>query len=196
MKGRRRVAGLDQAILLIGVFALSVPGYAAESSLQSPRVTFTATGPAGMKVVGKGTELTFASQGAWVVFKVPLRSVSTGMGMRDRQLRDKYLEVESFPFAELRVARDALSMPALNGASEGDVPARLSLHGKTADTTVHYAIARQGERIKVAGSFRIDLRAHGIDVPNHHGMMLSPEVEVSVHFGALDRAVVADGPAD
>src|SRR5262245_39421154 len=98
METRRWVAGLGRAIALIGVTVFSGSGHAAGSGLSNPKVTFTATtaGPTGTKVVGTGTQLTLESQGDWLVFKVPLRSISTGAALLDRQIRDKYLEVETF----------------------------------------------------------------------------------------------------
>ena len=196
METRHRMAGLNRMFVLIGVIAFSSLGYAAEPGLRNPKVTFTATGAAGLKVVGTGTELTLETQGQTLVFKAPLRSISTGIALRDRQMRDKYLEVESYPFIELRIAREALSLPALNGGTSGDAKARLSMHGKAKDTTVHYSIRRQGQWVEVTGTFRVDVRAHGIDVPNYRGMTLNPEVDVEVSFGSLDRAVVADAPSE
>jgi hypothetical protein len=190
------MVGLNQMVFLIGVIAFSSLGYAAESGLRNPRVTFTATGAAGLKVVGTGRELVLEAQGQTLVFRVPLRSIGTGIGMRDRQMRDKYLEVESYPFVELRMARDALNLPVWNGATTGDAKARLTMHGKVKDTNVHYTIRRQGQWVDVTGTFRVDMRAHGIDLPSHRGLTLNPEVDVEVSFGALDRAVVADAPSE
>jgi hypothetical protein len=190
------MAGLNQMIFLIGVIAFSSPGYAADSGLRNPKVTFTATGPAGLQVVGTGTELTMETQGPTLVFRVLLRSITTGIGLRDRQMRDKYLEIESYPFVELRLARDVLNMPALNGTTAGDATARLTMHGKVKDTTVRYLIRREGQRVDVTGTFRVDLRAHGIDLPAYRGLTLNTEVDVEVSFGAIDRAVVADAPSE
>ena len=196
MKTRRSVAGLGLKILVVGVIAFAGSGYAAESGLSHARVTFTATGTGGMKIVGTGRDLTLENQGQWLVFRAPLRTITTGVPLRDRQMRDKYLEVESFPFVELRLARETLSIPALNGATAGDASGRLSLHGKSKDATVHYTLRKEGDSVKVSASFRIDLRAYGIDVPSFRGLTLNPDVDVDVGFAAIDRAVVADGPAE
>src|SRR5215471_5365140 len=109
METRRRVAGHNEWFVLIGLVAFSGTGHAAENGLVNPKVTFTVSGPAGMTVVGTGTELTMQAQGQSLIFRVPLRSLTTGLAVRDRQMRDKYLEVESFPTVELRIARDAFS---------------------------------------------------------------------------------------
>jgi len=196
MKTRRNVVGLVSRIFVIGVIVFAGSGNAAESGLADAKVTFTATATAGAKIVGTARELTLEAQGPWLVFKAPLRTITTGIPLRDRQMRDKYLEVESFPFVELRLGRETLSLPALNGASAGEARGRLSLHGKSKDTTVRYSVRREGDAIKVSASFRIDLRAYGIDIPSYRGITLNPDVDVDVGFAAVDRAVVADGPAE
>lgn len=195
MERQRRAGGMVGAIVLVGSIVLAGSGHAADSGLSNTKVTFTATapGPAHVKVVGSGTELTLQSLGEWLVFRVPLRSVTTGVAALDRQVRDKYLEIETFPMVELRVARGGFNIPSYNGAATGHADGRLTLHGKTRGTRVHYTIARQGESVTVRAGLRVDLRAFGVDVPRQGGLAMSPEVAVEVGFGTIDRAVVANG---
>jgi polyisoprenoid-binding protein YceI len=176
----RRVGLVVAAALLVAVAARAAP-----TRPQDPKVTFTVTSPAGDKLVGRGTELLLDNDGSWVVFRVPLGSITTGVASRDRQLRDKYLEVESYPAVELRVARDAIKI-----GSSGDVAAKLTLHGKTRDTSLHYAIKKESGFLKVSSTLRVDLREYGIDLPTHRGTAMKPHVEVNVSFGVLDGAAV------
>ena len=175
-----RGGGVAGVVLMAAVAAQAAPTRA-----QDPRVTFTVTSAAGDKLVGRGTELLLDSEGPWLIFRVPLGSMTTGVASRDRQLRDKYLEVESYPAVELRVARDALKI-----AASADVAARLTLHGKTRETSLHYAIKKEGGFLKVSSTLRIDLRDHGIDLPSYRGVAMNPHVAVDVSFGVLDGAVV------
>ena len=191
LSGRGFRAGF--AVVVFGAaLVATAPVRANENALSNPKVTFTATGSDGTKIVGSGSHLKLEVRGSLLVFKVPLRSVTTRVEASDRQMRDRYLEADTHPSVELRIAREALTVPRADGATEGNANAKLFLHGRTRDTIVHYALERKGESLKVRGSFRVDLRVHGIDIPNYHGVTVRPDVEVEVAFGALDRAMIAE----
>lgn len=196
MANQRACAGVWIGVF-IGFFlatalALPVPAGAAERNLAHAHVKFTASVSSGLKIVGTGTDLRFETKGGFLIFKVPLSAVTTHKDTRDKQLRDRYLEADTHPTVELQMAREALTIPKADGVFEGDAKASLKLHGKSRETTVHYSIERRGDSLKVSGSFRVDLRAHGIDIPTYRGMTVRPEVDVEVAFGGIDRAVIAD----
>lgn len=188
------VGSFGLAAIFAAIFATlgATPVRAAERHLANARVKFTASASSGLKIVGTGTDLRFDSKGGFLIFKVPLNAVSTRVAPRDRQMRDRYLEADTHPAVELKIAREALTIPKADGIVESDAKANLTLHGKSRETIVHYALERRGESIKVSGSFRIDLRAHGIDIPVYRGVTVRPEVDVEVAFGGIDRAVIAD----
>ena len=165
---------------------------AAADGLTSPAVTFTIATSNGTKITGKGTELKLVTQGGWLIFRVPLSAVTTDHGPRDRQMRDRYLEADTHPMVELKMAREALKIPKGGGSSEGTAVATLNLHGKSRQVSVHYGLQRKGETVQVNGSFEIDLRAHGIDVPRLRGVTVEPKVAVNVSFGTVDREMVAE----
>jgi polyisoprenoid-binding protein YceI len=192
MQIRRRAEDLGPKVWLIGLVFLTSGAQAAENRLVDTKVTFTASGAGGVKVVGHGTQLLLRVDGPWLVLKVPLRSVTTGLVRRDRELHDKFLEVESYPWAELRLQPEALKMPSKDGAVAGEVSARLTLHGRSRDTTVQYSIKREGATLKVSGKLRVDVRTHGIDLPQARGVALDPEVVVDVGFVTHETMVVAN----
>jgi len=60
-------------------------------------VTFTAIGPAGLRIVGKTADLNVVDDGQHVSVTVPLAKLDTGISLRDTHMRDKYLEVGNVP---------------------------------------------------------------------------------------------------
>jgi len=178
------------AAAALGLYPL--PAGAVERNLANAHVKFTASVSSGPKIVGTGTDLRFEARGGLLIFKVPLRAVTTHKDARDKQLRDRYLEADTHPTVELQMLRDALTIPKADGIYEGDAKASLKLHGKSRETIVHYSVERRADSLRVSGSFRIDLRAHGIDIPTYRGITVHPEVDVEVAFGGIDRAVIAD----
>jgi hypothetical protein len=191
-QGARERVEVWIGVLLTIALAWQAPARAGERSLTNARVKFTAAVSNGPKIVGTGTELRLESKGSLLIFKVPLNTVSTRKDTRDRQMRDRYLETDTHPTVELQMAREALTIPKRDGIFEGDAKASLKLHGRSRETIVHYSVERRGESLRVSGSFRVDLRAHGIDIPTYRGITVRPEVDVEVAFGGIDRAVIAD----
>lgn len=51
-------------------------------------VTVLAHGPAGLRIAGNSRELSFEDDGTTLTFKVPLASIDTGIGLRNRHLRN------------------------------------------------------------------------------------------------------------
>lgn len=191
-QGARVRAEVWIGVVLTMALAGQAPARAGERSLANAHVKFTAAVSNGPKIVGTGNDLRLESKGSRLIFKVPLNSVSTRKDARDRQMRDRYLETDTHPTVELQMAREALTIPKRDGIFEGDAKASLKLHGRSRETIVHYSVERRGESLRVSGSFRVDLRAHGIDIPTYRGITLRPDVDVEVAFGGIDRAVIAD----
>src|SRR6266550_946855 len=78
----------------IVVLAVSIP-LAAGAKLAgalATEVSFTAVGPAGLKIVGSGNDLKVNDDGSTVKVTVPLRGMKTGISLRDQHMHEKYLE--------------------------------------------------------------------------------------------------------
>ena len=152
----------------------------------TPQVAFHASGPAGMKIVGQTSDLDVDDQGAKIVIKVPLRNLTTGIALRDDHMRNKYLQVGSFPNAELSVDRATLHMPTGDGTASGDASGTMAIHGKTKSVTFHYNVARTGGALHVGGTTKLDIRDYGIDVPSYLGVTVKPDIDVEVQFTATE----------
>jgi len=172
---------------LLVASTISLVAGAALSNTGRARVRFTAIGPAGMKIVGKTSELQIVDDGKMVMVKVPLRHLKTGIGLRDRHMRDKYLEVGRYPDTRLAVARSALQAPEDGASVEGDATGRLTLHGQTHGVRFHYRARNDGGVYHVSGSLRLNMKDYGITVPSYFGVSVKPVVRVGVHFQVADR---------
>lgn len=178
MEFRRRIS---RVTVIAAVVATSATSLATFSKAVEPVVSFTAMGPAGMKVLGTTPELDVAEEGDRVVISVRLDHLQTGIGLRDRHMKEKYLEVGQYPSARLSIQRSALRI--VDGSSSGaDVPATLTLHGKTRPVSVHYDAKKTGAEISVSGSFGVNMKDFGIAVPSYLGVAVKPDVEVAARF--------------
>ncbi len=152
----------------------------------TPQIAFHASGPAGMKIVGQTSDLDIDDQGAKIVIKVPLRNLTTGISLRDDHMRNKYLQIGSFPNAELSVDRATIHFPNGDGTASGDATGTMAIHGKTKNVSFHYNVARTGGALHVGGTTKLDLRDYGIDVPSYLGVTVKPDIDVEVQFTATE----------
>lgn len=144
--------------------------------------TFTGQGPAGFRVQGRTGALTLRERGPVVEVSVALGGLETGIALRDRHMKERYLEVHRYPDAVLEVPRAAVPLPAEGQASQGQARGRLSLHGRTREVDFRYTVRREGGTYRVEGALPLDLRDWGIDVPRYLGVTVKPGVETAVTF--------------
>lgn len=164
--------------------ALSLAPLAADAKLAASgtsSVAFSAAGPAGLKIAGTTADFGVSEDSGNVTITVPLKNLTTGIGLRDKHMREKYLEVGKYPDAVLTVSRASLKVP---GA--GDATGNVKLHGKAKDLPFHYDTRRDGQVIKVTGSLRLNMKDFGIEVPTYMGVTVKPDVDVTVSFGAQE----------
>jgi polyisoprenoid-binding protein YceI len=175
----RRI-GLVAASLTI--LTVSASGLAAFSGASESHVGFEATGPAGLKITGTTVDLAASEDSGNVVITVNLANLSTGIGLRDQHMRDKYLEVPKFPTTTLSVPRASLKIPAGSEKTEADVQGTLTLHGQSHPVTVHYDSKTDGGTLFSHGKFHVNMNDYGITVPSYLGVTVKPDVDVTASF--------------
>ena len=152
-----------------------------------PSVAFHAVGSVpGMKIDGSTNELNVTDDGTNVKIIVPLAKLDTKISLRNDHMRNKYLEVGTYPNAELTVARGSLKFPAAGASSQGDATGTMKIHGKEKQVTFHYAAGNSGGKITVKGSVHLNINDYGIVIPSYAGVTMKPDVDVEVSFVATD----------
>jgi polyisoprenoid-binding protein YceI len=121
---------------------------------------------------------------------VDLRTLQTGISLRDTHMREKYLEVQKgagFEHATL----DRIRLDGVNGAAPiGKVGFRgvLSVHGQEREVTGTADIRRAGEGVRVQASFPVQVSDFAIESPRYLGVGVRDEVTVSVTFQAITKS--------
>jgi polyisoprenoid-binding protein YceI len=156
-------------------------------------IEFFATGwPSALKIHGKGSgpdgTLSMTDAGVKGSLGVDLRSLETGIGLRDRHMKEEYLQVDRYPRALLTLSRlDVALVP--DGSSFGPVSVpfegTLSLHGTEKAVTGQARVSRSDARITVNALFSIKLAEFGIDVPKYLGITVADKVDVKAAFSAV-----------
>ena len=140
--------------------------------------------------------------------RVALDSLSTGVLLRDNQMREQYLETRQYPYVSLAIGELKDAKGGLIDGVKRDIvcPARVSLHGVTrvedvAVTATYYEenpVTRAklpGNLLRIHATFDLKLGDYEIPVPKLVALQLDETVRVAVDFTATDApADEGNGP--
>jgi len=135
-------------------------------------------------------ELTTGAEGQALLgaLTVDLQTLRTGIGLRDRHMKENYLEVQrgaTFAAARLEEIRVA--------AMEGKTTFRgqLTLHGEQKEVTGTAVIKPNGQGYRVEATFPVKLDALAIPDPTYLGVGVKDEVQVRVNFSVAPAATAS-----
>ena len=115
---------------------------------------------------------------------VDLRTLDTGIGLRNEHLRNNYLEVDKGP----RFDTATLSEIDLNGFNpdapegKGSFTGLLTLHGVTQTVTGAVDVRQTDAGLRVKASFPVELSDYSIRKPRYLGIGVKDIVQVEVAF--------------
>jgi polyisoprenoid-binding protein YceI/mono/diheme cytochrome c family protein len=185
-------------------------------TLQKPsaRARFTVEAPLdaihGASTGLSGT-LTFAEE-TWSTgvgrIRIDLTGFTTGLSLRDEDLRDQFFQVDRFPEATLLltgVERVTVAALTLDSDAQADAVGTLSLHGQTKPVRVPMTVRlteASGQRdLLVRGSFDVTMADYGITRPARLFLKLGTVAQVSFEASfraapasSVSRAVAAVAP--
>lgn len=171
----------SKSTLLICFLLLSASSEARLVKKGGPTVEFTAVGPGGLRIVGVGHQLDMQDDGTSLDVVVGLGDLNSGIALRDKHMKEKYLEVGKFPNAALHLSRADVKLP---GA--GDASGTLTMHGVSRPVTFHYESTAAGQDYNVRADFVVDTGAYNIEIPSYLGVSVKREVKVHVAFTSGD----------
>ncbi len=182
---------LQRSMALFGISlagaAIALVAEAGLSGISDPVVTFRAVGPAGLHIDGKESQLEVGDDGQKVTLVVPVSGFETGIALRDRHMKEKYLETQKYPTATLSIPRASLRLPTSSDPVTADVGGTLTMHGQTKPVTVHYTAKPSGGKYQVDGGMRVNMNDFGIEVPVYLGISVKPDVNIGAQFTVGSR---------
>lgn len=114
-------------------------------------------------------------------FEVDLASIETGIGLRDRHMREDYLETDDHPWAtfEGRIA----SVRAGTGSTlRVTSPGTFAVHGVERTRTLDCEATPSGPSVRIRCAFTVTLADHDIEIPQVMFLKLAEEVRVELDF--------------
>ena len=119
--------------------------------------------------------------GSKVYFEVELNDLDTGIGMRNRHMREIYLETDKFPYAHF--TGEIVSVDtAANGAFTIATSGRFFIHGKEQPVTILGLVSPEGDHYRVQSKFEVKLPDYGIKVPTLMFLKISETIELELDF--------------
>jgi len=152
--------------------------------------TFLAIGnPSAIRIEGKGQgpegDLAVRGEGQNVfiggTLKVDMKSYETGISMRDRHMKEKYLEVEKFQTANLTLKEISLNKETLNKNPETKAvfEGTLEMHGVQKPVQGEFTLKpRATGGYTVLAKFPLKLSDFAILVPSFAGITVADQVEI------------------
>lgn len=177
-------------IIFVGLFFFLNPVIATEIK-SGGKIEFEAVGrPSMLIITGVGEEvhsnLKIADSKLSGEVRFKLESLKTGIIERDKEMKEKYLEIGSYPFA--KITFDQFQMPAGWSAKNPKVVnssfrGKLNLHGVEREVTGFYTISP--DLTNSTANFEIKLSDYKIKPPVYLGIKVADFVKIKVSLGNI-----------
>ncbi len=163
---------------------------------------FTAIGrPAALKIVGHGVgptgQLVLAPDGSDYLLSgtvdLDLESFDTGIEMRDKHMKEKYLETAKNRKATVKFVSAHLAKETLEKNGEVTLPALLLLHGveKPVEVKTSFLKDSSGE-LKTTSSFQIKISDFGIQIPSFSGLTVADQIQIKIEMKVSKNDLLSD----
>lgn len=120
-------------------------------------------------------------------FEVDLASLDTGIGLRNRHMRENYLETERYPYATFE-GRLLRAEAAAGGAFRVTASGTLEIHGTRKALEVTCDVGADGAGYRVRCAWPVRLPDHGIAIPRLMFLKINEEVQLEVDFAVRPAA--------
>jgi len=120
--------------------------------------------------------------------KVELQTLETGIGIRDRHMKNNYLEVEKGPGFATATIED-IRVEKLEGKTV--FTAMLSLHGQKKKVSGAAELQQKDGKIRVQAQFPVKVSEFEIPAPTYLGVGVRDEIQIKVSMMAVPSGATA-----
>lgn len=114
-------------------------------------------------------------------FEVNLDALDTGIGLRNRHMKENYLKTFRYPYAQFNgkiVQVERLSDTESKVLVEGE----MFIHGVAKQLRLNGTIQKYNDSYRINSEFKIKLSDYKIDIPSFMFMRISEEIKLVVDF--------------
>lgn len=130
---------------------------------------------------GEPLSASTGADGTELYLEVDLASIDTGIGLRNRHMRDNYLEVDEYPYASFRGSIASVA-PRAGGGHQVTAAGTFTIHGVSREREITCDVTPAGEGYRAACAFQVLLSDHDIEIPKVMFLKLANEIQVEVEF--------------
>lgn len=160
---------------------------------QAGSIKFTAIGkPAMLRISGEGLgpegQLNLEDKKISGEVQVQLKSLKTGIDLRDEHMKNKYLEVSSYPDAKLKLNNIDFpqSLEHFTGkATSQKFSGILTLHGVSMPIEGQFDISADDKSFQIKAQYSINLSDYNIQIPNYAGLKIADKVDIEILFSII-----------
>lgn len=115
-----------------------------------------------------------------VDFYLDLASLTTGNRLRDKHMRDNYLEISEYPFAEFTGSIISPFDLQAETSQEVTVEGEFTIHGVTKFISVSGTLQKKGVNLLLNASWKVKLGDYNIGIPKLMFLELSETQDLSI----------------
>lgn len=131
----------------------------------------------------EGSDLTNKSK---LYFEVNLDELDTGIGLRNRHMKENYLETFRYQYAQFngKIVKEEKESGKISKVS---VEGEMFIHGVAKKLTVNGIIEKNKPSYKIQSEFTIKLSDYKIEVPSLMFMRINEEIKVVLDFYMIEK---------
>jgi len=122
-----------------------------------------------------------ATDSTELYFEVHLETLDTGIGLRNRHMRDNYLETKDYPYATYAGSILRANSTDSNWISI-DLTGEFTVHGEPRMMELSVAALPEGDGYRVKSEFEVKLSDHGIDIPKLMFLKIDERMQLELDF--------------
>lgn len=130
----------------------------------------------------EGEDLTKNSQ---IYFEVDLNTIDTGIGLRNRHMRDNYLETNLYRFTNFE-GKITEAEDIGNGITDITAEGTISIHGVVKPLIVKGEIKKHNRGYNITTGFSVKLSDFNIDIPTLIVAKLNEVIELQLNFSMIE----------
>lgn len=118
-------------------------------------------------------------------FEVNLNALDTGIGLRNRHMRENYLETKLFPTTWFK-GKCTKVTPDGENRWKVLVQGTMFIHGKERMKSIEGVIAREGNRLRITSQFGVKLSDYGITIPSIMFYKIDETMQLELNFVLIE----------
>jgi len=124
---------------------------------------------------------TLSSANNELYFEVLLASLDTGIGLRNRHMRENCLETDKYPYASYKAHITKVEKQS-DGSFAITAEGKFTIHGVEKPMTITGTVTQENNGYHVKSDFVVRLTDHNIEVPTLMFLKINENIKVSVDF--------------